>query len=85
MNVCYFVAKPLLQRLIDMSGYDGSILIPEQLSEASTTTLFQKLAEDMYASFKGILKCGNLESKIVLSPTPVVSAFLFVFFFCFST
>lgn len=56
-----------------MSGYDGSILIPEQLAEASTTILFQKLAEDMYASFKGALKCGNLESKVILSPAPVVS------------
>lgn len=26
----------------------------------------------MYSSFKGVLKCGNLESKIILSPAPVV-------------
>lgn len=58
-----------------MSGYDSSILVPDQLNESSVTTMFQKLAEEMYASFKGTLKCGNLESKIVLSPAPVVSVF----------
>lgn len=70
-----FAAKCLLQRLIDMSGYDSSILVPDQLNELSVITMFQKLAEEMYASFKGTLKCGNLESKIVLSPAPVVSVF----------
>lgn len=65
-------SKPLYQRLIDLSGYDGSIQVPENLqSESNITTLFQKLAEDMYTSFKGVLKCGNLESKIILSPAPV--------------
>lgn len=56
-----------------MSGYDGSVVLPEQLSEMSVTSLFQKLAEDLYALFRGTLKCGNLESKIILSPAPVVS------------
>lgn len=55
-----------------MSGYDGTILVPEQLNEISICALFEKLAEDMYVSFKGTLKCGNLESKILLSPAPVV-------------
>ncbi|XP_060536568.1 integrator complex subunit 14 [Cylas formicarius] len=65
-------SKPLYQRLIDLSGYDGSISIPENLqTESNVTGLFQKLAEDMYTSFKGILKCGNLESKIILSPAPL--------------
>lgn len=67
-----FSAKSLLQRLIDMSGYDGTVLVPEQLNETSVNTLFEKLADDMYVSFKGTLKCGNLESKILLSPAPVV-------------
>lgn len=58
-----------------MSGFDSSILVPDQLSESSVTTMFQKLAEEMYASFRGTLKCGNLESKVVLSPAPVVSFF----------
>lgn len=58
-----------------MSGYDGSVLMPEQLNETSVITMFQKLAEDMYASFKGVLRCGNLESKIILSPAPVVIGF----------
>ncbi|XP_018325075.1 integrator complex subunit 14 [Agrilus planipennis] len=65
-------SKPLYQRLVDMCGYDGMVLIPENtLTESSVISLFQKLAEEMYTSFKGILKCGNLESKIILSPAPV--------------
>ncbi|CAG9860668.1 unnamed protein product [Phyllotreta striolata] len=65
-------SKPLYQRLIDLTGSDGSILIPDNLhSESSVIGLFQKLADDMYTTFKGTLKCGNMESKIVLSPAPV--------------
>lgn len=56
-----------------MSGYDGTVLVPEQLNDTSICSLFEKLAEDMYVSFKGTLKCGHLESKILLSPAPVVS------------
>lgn len=59
-----------------MSGYDGTVLIPEQLNEASVCSLFEKLAEEMYVSFKGTLKCGHLESKILLSPAPVVRKFV---------
>lgn len=57
-----------------MSGSnDGSIVVPDSLQkEADITNLFQKLADDMYAVFKGTLKCGNLESKIILSPAPMV-------------
>lgn len=70
-----FLAKPLYQRLVDLTGYDGSICIPESpLNETTVVNMFQKLAEDMYTSFKGTLKCGNLESKIILSPAPVVSS-----------
>ncbi|KAF2880696.1 hypothetical protein ILUMI_25486 [Ignelater luminosus] len=64
-------SKSLYQRLVDISGYDGSVLIPDNLSENSVVSMFQKLAEDMYTSFRGVLKCGNLESRIVLSPAPV--------------
>lgn len=57
-----------------MSGNDGSILVPDNIQTESTVTgLFQKLVEEMYTTFKGTLKCGNLESKIILSPAPVVS------------
>lgn len=59
--------------MVDISGFDGSVLIPDNLTESSVVSMFQKLAEDMYTSFRGILKCGNLESRIVLSPAPVVS------------
>ncbi|XP_057660808.1 integrator complex subunit 14 isoform X2 [Diorhabda carinulata] len=67
----FIKSKALFQRLIDLTGYDGSILLPENLNESNVTSLFQKLAEDMYTNFKGTLKCGNLESKVVLSPAPV--------------
>ncbi|XP_030761764.1 integrator complex subunit 14-like [Sitophilus oryzae] len=68
----FIKSRPLYQRLIDMSGYDGSIQVLEQLqSEADIITLFQKLAEEIYISFKGVLKCGSLDSKIILSPAPV--------------
>lgn len=71
-----FSAKPLYQRLIDISGYDGSILVSDNIqTETSITGLFKKLVEEMYSTFKGTLKCGNLESKIILSPAPVVSIF----------
>ncbi|KAJ8925818.1 hypothetical protein NQ315_009668 [Exocentrus adspersus] len=68
----FIKSKPLYQRLIDLSGYEGSILVPDNLqAEQSVTTVFQKLAEEMYTLFRGSLKCGNLESKIILSPAPV--------------
>ncbi|XP_072397378.1 integrator complex subunit 14 [Diabrotica undecimpunctata] len=71
-DLSFIKSKPLFQRLIDLSGYDGSILVPDNIhSESSVISLFQKLAEDMYTTFKGTLKCGNLESKIILSPAPV--------------
>lgn len=68
----FIKSKPLFQRLIDLTGYEGSILLPENLhNESSVISIFQKLADDMYTNFKGTLKCGNLESKVVLSPAPV--------------
>ncbi|CAH1962828.1 unnamed protein product [Acanthoscelides obtectus] len=69
---CFIKSKPLYQRLIDMTGYDGTISVQDTFSnEASVTSMFQKLAEEIYSTFKGTLKCGNLESKIILSPAPV--------------
>lgn len=69
-----FLARPLYQRLVEMCNYDGSVLVPDnQLTEAGVISVFQKLAEDVYAPFKGTLKCGHLESKIVLYPNPTVS------------
>ncbi|KAK4885574.1 hypothetical protein RN001_001845 [Aquatica leii] len=65
-------SKPLYQRLVDMTGYDGSVLIPDgNLCESTIVSMFQKLAEDMYTSFRGTLKCGNLESRVTLSPAPI--------------
>nr|XP_022904609.1 integrator complex subunit 14 [Onthophagus taurus] len=65
-------AKPMYQELIDMCGYDGSICTPDtNLTEVTVCNMFQKLAEESYTSFKGTLKCGHLESKVILSPAPV--------------
>ncbi|KAK5647372.1 hypothetical protein RI129_002264 [Pyrocoelia pectoralis] len=65
-------SKPLYQRLVDMAGYNGSLSVPDGgLNEVSVVTMFQKLAEEMYTSFRGTLKCGNLESRIILSPAPI--------------
>lgn len=61
-------------RLVELTGYDGSVLIPDSpLCDVNIISIFQKLADDIYTSFKGTLKCGNLESKIVLSPSPIVN------------
>lgn len=68
---CFIKSKSLYQRLVDLSGYDGSILVPDQLTDSSIISLFHKLAEEMYTSFNAVLKCGNLESNVVLSPLPV--------------
>lgn len=50
------------------------MLIPETpISKHSITACFQKLAETNYVSFQGYLKCGNLDSRILLSPAPMVN------------
>lgn len=50
------------------------MLIPETpISKHSITACFQKLAETNYVSFQGYLKCGNLGSRILLSPAPMVN------------
>ncbi|KAL3286676.1 hypothetical protein HHI36_001173 [Cryptolaemus montrouzieri] len=69
-DLCLQRSKPLYQKLIDLSGYEGSISLPDQLSEAGVISVFHKLAEDIYTSFNGTLKCGNLKSRIMLYPAP---------------
>ena len=65
---------PLYQKLIDLGGSDGILVVPEgQLSKTSVTNCFRKLAETIYISFQGYLKCGHLGSRILLSPAPMVS------------
>ncbi|XP_059487646.1 integrator complex subunit 14 [Neocloeon triangulifer] len=61
----------MYQRLIELSGAQGSVHAPDQnLSVKCVTSLFQRLAESQYTSFHGTLSCGKLSSSIVLSPTP---------------
>lgn len=65
---------PLYKKLVDLAGNDSIILVPEgQLSKKSVTDCFQKLSEINYTSFQGYLKCGNLGSRIFLSPPPMVN------------
>lgn len=65
-------SRPLYQRLVDCGRFGGSVIAPEkQLTDLSVASLFQKLVEEIYVSYNGILKCGHLESKIYLSPSPV--------------
>lgn len=64
---------PLYHRLVELAGSDSAVLVPEgPLSMKSIQTMFQKLSEANFASFQGMLKCGNLGSQIILSPSPQV-------------
>ncbi|XP_063990643.1 integrator complex subunit 14 [Diachasmimorpha longicaudata] len=63
---------PLYQRLVDLAGGESGVLVPDgQLSKTTVNNCFQKLAETNYVSFQGYLKCGNLGSRILLSPPPM--------------
>ncbi|KAG8039195.1 hypothetical protein G9C98_003502 [Cotesia typhae] len=67
-----FPGLPLYQKLVDLAGEDSGVLVPEgSLSKTSVNNCFQKLAETNYVSFQGYLKCGNLGSRIHLSPAPM--------------
>ncbi|KAK0096633.1 hypothetical protein PV326_004902 [Microctonus aethiopoides] len=67
------VGLPLYQRLVDLAGNDSSLILPEgTLSKNSVNNCFQKLAETNYVAFQGYLKCGNLGSRILLSPAPMI-------------
>uniref|UniRef100_A0A1B6BY33 Integrator complex subunit 14 n=1 Tax=Clastoptera arizonana TaxID=38151 RepID=A0A1B6BY33_9HEMI len=64
----------ILQNLIQLCGNEGSMLqVDSPLSQQSVHKLFLKLVDKNYASYSGFLKCGNLGSKIMMSPVPVVS------------
>lgn len=66
------IGLPLYQRLVDLAGNDSVVLVPESpLNKYSVAACFQKLAETNYVSFQGYLKCGNLGSRILLSPAPM--------------
>lgn len=68
MSVC-----SVLNQVVKLSGGDGSVYqVDSTLTPATLYSLFQKLAEKNYASFCGVLKCGNLSSKVILSPAPMV-------------
>lgn len=65
---------PLYNKLVELAGLDSSVHVPEEaLNIKSVQSMFQKLAEANFASFQGMLKCGNLGSRIILSPAPQVS------------
>lgn len=65
----------MIVQVVKLSGGDGSVLqVDSALNPGSLYNLFQQLAEKNYASFCGMLKCGHLSSKVILSPAPMVSA-----------
>ncbi|XP_015512843.1 integrator complex subunit 14 [Neodiprion pinetum] len=66
------IGMPLYQRLVELAGGNSIVLVPEgPLTRNSVTNCFQKLAEVNYVSFQGYLKCGQLGSRILLSPPPL--------------
>ncbi|XP_033211888.1 integrator complex subunit 14 isoform X2 [Belonocnema kinseyi] len=63
---------PLYQRLVELAGGDSMVLVPEgQLTKTTVNNCFKKLAETTYVPFQGYLKCGNVGSRILLSPPPI--------------
>ncbi|KAG8287223.1 snRNA metabolic process [Homalodisca vitripennis] len=65
--------NPILAQVVKLARGDGSVLqVDSALTPDSLYNLFQQLAEKNYASFCGMLKCGNLSSKVILSPAPMV-------------
>ncbi|KAG8287220.1 snRNA metabolic process [Homalodisca vitripennis] len=64
--------NPILAQVVKLARGDGSVLqVDSALTPDSLYNLFQQLAEKNYASFCGMLKCGNLSSKVILSPAPM--------------
>lgn len=65
------VSMPVYQKLIDLSGAEGSVFVPEGgLSSKSVQNLFAKIAELHYSSFEGTLRSGSLSDSILLYPPP---------------
>ncbi|PSN37584.1 von Willebrand factor A domain-containing protein 9 [Blattella germanica] len=65
------LSLPMYHKLVDIAGFDSHVVLPEgPLSVKSVQTMFQKFAEANFTSFQGMLKCGNLGSQIILSPSP---------------
>ncbi|XP_064474266.1 integrator complex subunit 14-like [Ornithodoros turicata] len=62
---------PFYQRLVDLNGGGGQVFSPEgPLTLKNVQQLFLSLAETYYASFHGVLRCGNLSSNVILCPPP---------------
>lgn len=60
-----------LHDLIKMNGYPGNLLISKNLDmNYLKNEIIQKLIEDVYEPQVYELKCGHLNSKIVLTPKP---------------
>lgn len=62
---------PFYQRLVDLNGGGGQVFLSDgPLTLKSVQQLFLNLAEAYYASFHGVLRCGNLSSNVILCPPP---------------
>ncbi|XP_046461521.1 integrator complex subunit 14-like [Daphnia pulex] len=65
------VSMPVYQKIIDLSGAEGSVFVPEGgLSLKSVQNMFTKIAELHYSSFEGTLRSGSLSDSILLYPPP---------------
>ena len=61
----------LFQKLCDLAGAGGSVYTPDMpLSVQSVQNAFTRLAQTHYVSYEGVLSCGHLQSRVVLSPPP---------------
>ena len=64
-------ALQMYQELIDINGRGGELFCPEgALTLKSTQLMFVTMAECYFRPYFGILKCGNLESRVQLLPSP---------------
>ena len=64
-------ALPLYEELIEINGRGGEVFCPEgALSLKSTQQMFVTMAERYYRPYFGTLKCGHLESRVQMLPSP---------------
>lgn len=67
----------LFQRLCDSAGVGGSVYVPDApLSVQAVQNVFTRLVQTHYISYEGTLSCGNLQSKVTLSPPPDLTSIL---------
>ena len=64
---------PLFERLIEINGQGGEVFVPDgPLSLKTVQSMFQRMAENYYMPYYGVLKCGNFRNNIQLYPAPEI-------------